>query len=178
MALPKVTVRSLQAADIPLIIAYWETATEADFMAMGIDLDDLAVLDDLPQRLQRQLARPPERRGVEVLLGLADGQPFGHCYVNAIRFGIDACLHLHVWQADQRRLGLGTAMVAAAIPHFFDTLNLQQLICEPAASNPAPNRTLERLGFAFERCYETVPAGWNFRLPVNRWVLQRAGLRR
>jgi RimJ/RimL family protein N-acetyltransferase len=38
-------------------------------------------------------------------------------------------------------------MVVAAIPFFFEKLELQQLLCEPAAANPVPNRTIERLGF-------------------------------
>ena len=173
---PNVHVRPLRRSEIPLITAYWNTASDADLLAMGIDLDDIAVLADLPERLHAQLAKAPPERDVEVLVALLEGRAMGHCYVNAIRYGLDACLHLHVWSPGARRRGLGTRMVAAALPHFFETLALQYLICEPASANPAPNRALEKLGFELEKCYETIPAGWNFVLEVNRWVFTRAQL--
>lgn len=173
---PNVHVRPLQVHDIPLITAYWNRASDADLLAMGIDLDDIAVLADLPERLRAQLGRAPSERDIEVLVALAGEEALGHCYVNAIRYGRDACLHLHIWPFSARRRGLGTRMVAAALPHFFATLELEYLVCEPAAVNPGPNRILEKLGFEFQRCYETIPAGWNFVLEVNRWVLTRAQL--
>ena len=57
------------------------------------------------------------------------------------------------------------------IPCYFKNLQLKKLICEPYALNPAPHKTLEKLGFQFEKEYVTVPGSINFEQPVKRWVL-------
>ena len=39
--------------------------------------------------------------------------------------------------------------------------------------NPAPNKTLARVGFEFVKEYVTVPGSINFEQPVNRWEMTR-----
>ena len=62
-------------------------------------------------------------------------------------------------------------MVKQSIPHFFEKLKLQTLFCEPAALNPAPNKTLEKIGFKYIKSHTTIPAGWTFEMEVNLWEL-------
>jgi RimJ/RimL family protein N-acetyltransferase len=52
---------------------------------------------------------------------------------------------------------------------YFDKFELKKLFCEPYAKNPAPNKTLERLGFDFIEQYDTTPGWLNFFQTVNRW---------
>ena len=123
--------------------------------------------------LASQLALPLEERRAYALIWLVDDVPVGYCNVNPMQFGAEANMHLHFWKAEHRKRGLGVPLVRLSLPWFFSRLQLQRLICEPYAHNPAPNKALERLGFAFERSYVTVPGSINTEQEVKRWVLTR-----
>jgi hypothetical protein len=48
---------------------------------------------------------------------------------------------------------------------------LKKLFCEPYALNPAPNKTLEKIGFEFVKEYITTPGWINFEQPVKLWMM-------
>src|SRR5438045_2132772 len=50
---------------------------------------------------------------------------------------------------DLRNSGFGFLLCEQSIRIYFDRLQLKTLWCEPYAENPAPNRTLMKLGFEF-----------------------------
>ena len=52
--------------------------------------------------------------------------------------------------------------------------NLLKLFSQPYALNPAPNRTLQKVGFKYLKTYETTPSWINFRQPVTLWLLNMA----
>ena len=56
---------------------------------------------------------------------------------------------------------------------YFERFNLKKLVCEPWAENLAPNRVLEKLGFAFVRRYRTTPGVIAYEQDVNRYELRR-----
>ena len=56
---------------------------------------------------------------------------------------------------------------------YFERFDLKKLLCEPSADNPAPNRVLEKLGFAFIRRYRTIPGVIAYEQDVNRYELLR-----
>ena len=85
----------------------------------------------------------------------------------------EAFIHLHLWKSQLRRAGLGTEFVRRSAAFYFERFNLQKLVCEPWAENPAPNRVLEKLGFAFVRRYRTIPGVIAFEQEVNRYELRR-----
>ena len=68
---------------------------------------------------------------------------------------------------------MGRQLVKLSLPFFFNLLHLERIWCEPYALNPAPNRTLEKVGFSFVKRYTTIPGSLNFEQEVNRWVLER-----
>ena len=86
---------------------------------------------------------------------------------------IEACIHLHLWNSQLRRAGLGTEFVRRSATFYFERFNLQKLVCEPRAENPAPNRVLEKLGFAFVRRHRTTPGVIAYEQDVNRYELRR-----
>ncbi len=165
------TIQELQKDHIPYILGYWQNASQEELLAMGIDLNHLSVLDNLGQRLEKQLELANEKKGAFVLVAFIDEQPVGHCYVNNLTYGKDAFMHLHIWKSINLKKGLGSQMVKQSIPHFFEKLKLQTLFCEPAALNPAPNKTLEKIGFKYIKSHTTIPAGWTFEMEVNLWEL-------
>jgi RimJ/RimL family protein N-acetyltransferase len=173
MTLPaKLTVRELQTSDIPRIANYWLTA-DADFLhGMGADPAKLPDAAQWQQMLEAQLtADYPDKRSYGIILEV-DGRPIGHSNVNPVTFGEEGYLHLHIWQAADRGLGHGTELVRLALPFFFKNMQIKRLYCQPYAHNPAPNRTLPKLGFSFVKNFVTTPGSINFEQEVNLWVLE------
>ena len=82
-------------------------------------------------------------------------------------------MHLHLWDQTLRKSGRGTELLKMSIPYYFRNFELEQLICEPYALNPAPNRVVEKVGFTLEKEYVTVPGSINFEQPVKRWIMTR-----
>ena len=166
-------VRELLGTDIPYIVRYWTGSSPEHLLAMGVDISKVPAADTLAAGLQRQLETPLEEKGAYCLIGELDGVAIGHCNTNPTQFGEEAYMHLHLWEGAQRGQGLGTRMVIGALPYFFGRLQLQCLYSQPYALNGAPNRTLEKAGFHFDKEYVTVPGSLNFEQPVKRWLMTR-----
>lgn len=167
----KLSVREIQAEDVPLIVAYWLQDDPAFMKGMGVDLDKIPGEQALQQMLMQQVGTPYHEKPSYCMIWLIDGQPSGHCNVNRIVFGEEAYMHLHLWNRATRVRGCGTALVRLSLPYFFRNLQLQKICCEPYALNPAPNKTLERVGFSFVKEYTTTPGYLNFEQPVCHWEL-------
>ncbi|MHA6249697.1 GNAT family N-acetyltransferase [Pontibacter sp. CAU 1760] len=169
----KLAVREITLNDIPLIADYWLAASPAYLTSMGVDLGKLPAREALTNMLRQQIATPLAEKASYAMVWLVDGSPVGHANVNLIQYGQSAYMHLHLWKAELRQQGMGTALVRKSLPHFFENLQLQELYCEPYALNPAPNKTLSRVGFTFEKRYRTIPGSLNFEQEVNRYKLTR-----
>lgn len=173
MTTPVLSIRELDATDVPLLTTYWTTATEEQLRGMGADPAMMPTEENWHQRLNTQIATTYAQKQSWALILLIDGVPSGHCNINKIVPGGEAWMHMHLWQANYRQNGAGTAMVKMAIPHFFRQYNLKRLYCEPYALNPAPNATLKKLGFEFVRQAITKPDIITFEQPTNLWVMTR-----
>jgi RimJ/RimL family protein N-acetyltransferase len=69
---------------------------------------------------------------------------------------------------------MGVQLVKKSLPYFFNNLHLKTLYCEPYALNPAPNKTLPKVGFEFVKEYITVPGHLNFEQRVCLWQMKKA----
>lgn len=167
------SVREATVSDIAHICNYWFTASRSHLMAMGVEPSKMIERSALNSMLKTQLALPIRERNSMCYIWEMDGKPIGHCNSNPTRFGQEAKMHLHIWDDNYRRLGIGLQLLEMTIPKFFQQLNLKLLICEPYAQNEAPNRTLAKAGFVFEREHVTTPGGHSFEQPVNTWILTK-----
>jgi RimJ/RimL family protein N-acetyltransferase len=172
----ELTVREIKESDIDLIIQYWMNAGNDHLVAMGVDLAKLPSETDWQRMLASQILLPnPEKQSYCTIWEL-NGKPIGHCNVNKIIFGEEASMHLHIWYAEERKMGLGVAFIKKSLPFFFNQLHLKKVYSEPYALNEAPNRTLAKAGFHFIKEYTTVPGSINFEQPVKRWEIKAADL--
>jgi len=169
----KLSVREMQESDIELITQYWLQADPSFLTGMGVDLSKVPLKGEWIQMLKEQLSQPIEEKKSYCIIWLDGGIPIGHSNVNKIKFGEEAYMHLHLWKISKRKKGFGSDLVRKTLPYFFEKLKLKKLYCEPFALNPAPNKTLEKIGFSFEKEYLTTPGWLNFEQPVKRWVLNR-----
>ena len=167
----KLSVREIITEDIPHLIEYWVHSDPAHMEMMGVDLEKLPSAAHVKDMLLTQTSLPYPEKPSYAIIWLADDQPIGHCNINNISFGEEANMHLHIWNKTGRRKGLGSQLLPLTFAYFFKHFQLKKLICEPYALNPAPNRTLEKMGFRFVKEYITIPGPINFEQPVKRWEL-------
>jgi len=167
------SVREMTKSDVPLVANYWFSRTKEDMQAMGADINKLPARADIEAMLQKQLWQDYKLKNAYCIIWLCDDVPIGHSNTNPTFFAEQANMHLHVWENKMRQKGLGAALIQLTLPYFFNKLKLKNLICEPYALNPAPNKTLAKAGFQFEQEYITIPGYLNFEQSVNRWIMTR-----
>ena len=166
------SVRELHTSDILLIADYWINSPDEHLVGMGVDLKKVPPREAFIEMLENQLSLPIEKRNAYAIIWEFNGIPIGHCNTNPTEYGEQANMHLHIWSDENRRNKIGSELLKMTIPLFFKNLSLKRLYCEPYALNPAPNKTLEKLGFTFVKEYTTIPGGINFEQPVKQWVLK------
>ena len=166
-------IRELGAKDVDPIIRYFLQADHGFLREMGVEPKKLPHADDWRSLMLEDLDRSRPHKKFYYLIWELEGCPVGHSNINKIIFGNEAYLHLHLWEPGKRRSGYGTDFVRESICRYFENFDLQKLFCEPSAMNPAPNRTLAKIGFELVKKYDTTPGWINFHQTVNRWVLSK-----
>jgi RimJ/RimL family protein N-acetyltransferase len=165
------SVREIQLPDIDFIVRYWFESDTSYLAAMGVDPAKLPTREQFQQIMTEQINTPIEKRMLYYVIWLSDGVPVGHCNTNPTTFGEQAYMHLHIWNLQGRKKGMGTEFVKLALSHFFENLQLKRLYCQPYALNPAPNSTLEKAGFDLIGEFTTTPGRFNFEQPVKLWEM-------
>ena len=168
----------MQAEEAGLVVDYFHGADDAFLDLLGVDPSKLADPDEWRDLISRDLAKPLAKRKYYYLIWEFDGAPVGHSNIGDIVRGEHAYMHLHIWPQAQRQRGLGGEFVKRSVPIYFDKFDLETLYCQPKASNPAPNRTLAKVGFELLDTFETTPGWFNTYQTVNRWYFPRSGLTR
>ena len=165
------SVREMIEDDIDLITQYFLTADSTFLKNMGVDIKKVPQKEEWRKILSEQLYHPYTQKKSYCIIWQLNDKPVGHSNVNKIIFEEEAYMHLHIWNADVRKKGMGTELVKKTLLYFFRNLKLKRLFCEPNAFNIAPNKTLEKSGFIFVKNYVTIPGWLNFEQPVNLWEL-------
>lgn len=165
------TVRELTQNDIPLLLDYWFTADDAYLNGMGVDVNKLPTPDEFDAGLNAQLSLPYPAKKAYALIWEANGKPIGHSNLNPVIYGNEGYMHLHIWNAADRKKGFGTDLVKLSLPYYFENMQVKKLYCQPYALNPAPNRLLQQAGFTFVKQYTTTPGYIAFEQPVNLWEI-------
>ena len=156
-----------------LMLDYFYKADDPFLRGMGVDRLKLPERDKWLDALSVDHEKPDKERDRFYLVWLLRGRRVGHSSINKIVPNTEAFIHLHLWDSQLRRAGLGTEFVRRSANFYFERFNLKKLVCEPWAENLAPNRVLEKLGFAFVRRYRTTPGVIAYEQDVNRYELRR-----
>ena len=167
----QLSVRELQQKDIEPLTRYWLTAEPEFLIGMGVDLRKMPRPEEWSMMLNEQLQTPLQDKKSYCIIWLENDVAVGHSNINKIIFGQEAYMHLHLWNNVSRKQGNGTAFVRLTLPYFFENCKLKKLYCEPYALNPAPNKTLQKAGFAFVKKYTCIPGTLNFEQEVNLWEM-------
>ena len=172
------SVREIQEKDIEPITNYWLSSSAAFLQGMGADITKVPKKEQWREMLSEQIRQPYDEKKSYCIIWELNGKAIGHSNINKIIFGEEAYMHLHIWYEDIRKKGLGTSFVKLTIPWFFKNYRLKNLYCEPYALNPAPNKTMEKIGFEFVKEYTTTPGWLNFEQPVKLWRMSYDNFKR
>jgi len=167
----KLTIREIQASDIPDIVQYWLGSDKLYLSGMGVEPARLPTAEQLTSNLQSQIETPVEKRSSFCIIWQLNGRSIGHSNTNPTNFGKDAFMHLHLWYPEVRSKGMGTKLLQLTVFRFFEVLKLKDLYCQPYSLNPAPHKALQKAGFELVKEYITVPGSLNFEQPVKLWHL-------
>lgn len=166
-------VREMEPSEIDIRIDYFHHAPDPYLRTLGVDRASLPSPEAWRSTYAADCALPMQERKGLALLWQLDGRAVGFSSSDRIVFGVEAHMHLHLLEADNRHKGLGSEFVKKSAEYYFRVLQLERLFCEPNAFNVAPNRTLQRAGFRYLFTHETQPGPINFFQATTRWVLDR-----
>lgn len=161
------------AAEYERMIDYFLDAGEETLRAMGVDPARLPGRDEWLATVLADHEAPDYEKERLYLGWWVDGELVGHSSLSHIEPGEQAHVHLHLWRPGTRRRGLGTELVARSVDAAFERFRLRRVLCEPAAHNPAPQRTVRRLGFRHLETYRTRPTTHAFEQEVSRYEITR-----
>lgn len=159
-------------ADHERVIDYFLQADEKFLISMGVDPRKLPTRKEWLETLLPDLERSDCEKQTYFLSWLYNGVAIGHSNANKIKYGEEACMHLHIWAPEHRKIGIGTELVRKSANAFIQKFALKNLYCEPYAENQAPNRALSKLGFRLIKRYRSIPGLINFDQEVNQYVIQ------
>lgn len=163
--------REMQKSDIPLVVNYFLNASEEELRIMGAESSKLPSFSNWTTRLEQELALPIPEKTYYYIIWLKNNLPIGHSNINEIKLGEEAYMHLHLWASDLRQKGLGNELMKLTIHEYFKLFALKRLYCQPKSDNPAPNKTLRKLGFDYIESIDCRPGWINFYQTVNKYVL-------
>ena len=166
------SVRPLEAKEVPLVVDYFYQCSLTDLKRMGVAPEKLPAKIKWVENIQYQMALPDKEKELFYLLWCKDNQAVGHSNLSHLIYGKTAKVHLHLWPSEKRHSGLGKRFMEQCLAHYFSRFELPEIICEPKADNPAPNRLIPQLGFKHIKTYTTIPGPINFSQVVNRFILK------
>ena len=144
----EVRVRPWVQDDISKIVHYWMTISDADADRMGCDLSRFPSTEEYTRILTEQRQAPPETAVAFYSMWVVNGETIGFASLKNIEYGIRGEMHLHIWDAKERGRGIGGRLFCLSAIDFFERFRVREIVCEPGASNPYPNRMLQKAGFS------------------------------
>jgi RimJ/RimL family protein N-acetyltransferase len=167
-------VRPLRPEEAALVARYFHDASDADLERMGVvERSRLPAAAEWTRSLEAALRAPARQATSFYLAWLVDGVPVGYAALKNIRFGERADLHLHMWSAPHRGQGHGARLFCLSVVDAFDRFALKEIVCEPKATNPMPNRMLAKVGFPLVRTYVGASSELSRTTELNRYDIRR-----
>ncbi|MEA3166535.1 MAG: hypothetical protein QOJ26_1407 [Thermoplasmata archaeon] len=160
--------------EAPLVVGYFHGASDADLDRMGVvERSRLPAVAAWTRSLEAALRAPARGASSFYLAWLVDGVAVGYAAVKDIRFGDRADLHLHMWSAPHRGQGHGARLFCLSALDAFERFDLREMVCEPKATNPMPNRMLAKVGFPLVRTYVGTSSELSRTTELNRYDIRR-----
>ncbi len=169
----KLTVREMVVEDIESVVDYFCNADAVRLLAMGADIRKIPIKSNWIKKHKLELAKEIKNKEYYYLIWELNNQAIGHSNINQITFSKVATMHLHMWNINNRKNGLGSEFLKMTLPYYFKNFKLEKLICEPYSKNIGPHKALEKVGFIFIKEYETVPGIVSFKQNVSLYEMTK-----
>lgn len=169
-------VRDVEAADVPVLNAYWQGLSDDDIARMHIDRGQLRASEVFLARVGETIVTPHAKRLADPLIWELDGRAVGFTTLTNIERGKQAHIHLHLIDPSLRGKGLGKQWFALSLKTYFRRHNLEKIVCEPASGNPGPNGLMASLGIRPVRNYVTKPSPLCVEHEVTRYEIYGFGV--
>ena len=166
-------IREMALEEVAILIDYFHGSTPEHLETLGVDPTRLPTRAAWGERYAGEYGKPIRDRSTLLVIWELDGVGIGFSTCDKIVYGERAYMHLHVVEPQHRRSGIGSACVRETVEHYFRSLSLKRLYCEPNAFNVAPNRTLQSVGFRYVKTHNTVPGPLNYHQAVTRWMFEK-----
>jgi hypothetical protein len=101
----------MRADEASHVARYFHGMAPDDFLRLGIDRSKLPDAEAWSQLLREDFERPVGARRWHYVAWELEGVAVGHSNIGDIERGSHGYMHLHLWRADLRTQGLGTAFV-------------------------------------------------------------------
>ena len=95
---------------------------------MGADPDKLPNKTAWAQTLEKEIGLPLKEKKLFYLVWVQNGIPVGHSNLTFLEYGKEAHMHLHLWNPNVRKKGLGLEFLNQCIPYYFECFKLKILI--------------------------------------------------
>ncbi|MGE4133341.1 MAG: GNAT family N-acetyltransferase [Bdellovibrionales bacterium] len=142
-----VEIRSLELADIPMLIKYWYHSPPGFIESIGVDPTKLGSPVEFEAFMRGRLELPDEKRaGVAILY---NGEPVGQHSINPLVEGDHGIFHAHIWNSAHRGKGIGLQSYVLASHLFMNRFNLKRIVYKTPKQNTASIRVKEKLGMRF-----------------------------
>ncbi|MBI4237590.1 MAG: GNAT family N-acetyltransferase [Deltaproteobacteria bacterium] len=171
-------VRLLEAADVLRIAAYWhDPAQQADHAARGSDLTKLLPPAELAAVYAGEIGQDLRTASRVTFVIEWGGEPVANVSVMNLNTQRDTQVHCHVWRPEQRRRGIGSAVLHDVLQTIFNTCPVTTLVFEPSRHNLPINRLVQKCGFRPVKTYRTQPSPMTRVMEVHRYEITREALR-
>lgn len=167
----KLSVRELCKEDIPNILNYWFNKKDTELSLIGIDKVKMGTRESWLEMLENILNTPIENAHSWYLIWQVDDKAIGYSTLRNISQNNLADIHLHIWESGVRRKGYGAKLFAMSVVEFYKLFNFKLMLCEPHAQNPAPNKTLSKIGFKKWRSMVGAPLSLCVVCEINSYII-------
>lgn len=169
---PIITIRDFIEEDMIAQDEYFKKASDEFLFKMGVNAAAIRNVAP-PSRVRPILATPVKERSIHVFTIEINGICSGVFVIKKIQFGKQADLHMHIFNIDNRRKGYGSKIFWTVVAKVFDVFDVKIIICEPSATNPAPNALLQKLGLKVVAQVVTPADGILIEHLANRYEITR-----
>lgn len=174
---PPWRIRLLEAADLPHIVAYWhDPEQQRAHVARGVDLAKLQPPDVLAAVYAAEIGQNVPAASRVTFVIEWHGTPVANVTVTNLNTPRDTQVHCHIWRQEDRRRGIGSAVLLHVLQTIFDTCPVTQLVFEPSSHNTAINGLLQKSGFRPIKTYHTQPSPLTRVMEVHRYEIDRVAV--
>ncbi len=172
----EIIVRDPKASDLDMIVDYWYNMSDVALRRIGVERARIPGRAARRQAFFDMVGNDLCRDSACLFIIDADGVPVGYYLVNKIEHGDSCQQHIHLCDRGYRHRGLLSHLAFDLMALVFAHGDVQTIISEPSARNPAPNALLQRCGFLPRRRYYKAAQGICAAMEVNRYEVTRADI--